>query len=87
MYGIFKDTGDNIELPKIGISGQDLTKKGTSSRATRQVNKWNREEGGGYFADVLEENIPGRAAVLEQEKMFVEHLKDADNHMPRHILP
>ena len=68
---------------KYGISGQPLNQDGSSPRANRQVNSLNagRSSADGlYTADVLQTDVPGRAAALGIEQDLV------DEYASRHPL-
>lgn len=70
LYAII-DTRD-ASIYKYGISGAELNKNGTSSRANVQANALNNIHGDGtYKATVLLKNIPGRLAALAIERSFV----------------
>jgi len=70
------DTIEN-EVIKYGISGQKITKKGTSPRATQQVNLWNLIEGFKRFvAFILKKNIENREKALAEEKNIVREFKE-----------
>ncbi len=88
-YVIYRKGSDGkAEVAKVGISGQALNKNGTSPRANRQVNSFNRDEDGyEYFAVIEESNILGRQAALEWEKDMAAKLKSAGAQMPKHVRP
>jgi len=75
---MIQDADGNIK--KIGVSGQKLNKNGTSRRANSQLQ-------GGDKATVLEDGIPGRAAVLQKEGQTVEGLKKAGHELPDNKRP
>ena len=59
---------DSGKIAKVGISGQPLNKNGTSPRANRQVNKFNKLEGEDvYAARIMEKNMPNRQEALNWE--------------------
>jgi len=61
---------------KFGISGEELSKNGTSPRANKQVNKMNRFFGKiKYIAVIIKTKIQGRAKALEAEKQLVKQFK------------
>jgi hypothetical protein len=79
------DTG---EVAKTGVSGQPINKDGSSPRANRQVNDWNKTEGAGtYKAEVMETNLPGRSAALEAEKNATKALHAAGHPLDKQVLP
>ena len=79
---------DGGDVGKTGISGQPLNKNGTSPRANQQVNKLNKEAGAEVWkADVVETNMPGRAAAKEWEQANTNRLYDAGNSMDLHKRP
>lgn len=75
---MIQDADGNIK--KIGVSGQDLNKNGTSGRANSQLQD-------GDTAKVLERGIPGRAAVLQKEGQLVEGLREAGHELPDNLRP
>lgn len=76
-YVIRDESGDAV---KTGISGGTLNQNGSSGRANRQVNTLNRAEGpGSYTAEVVETNIPGRAAALSSERTGTQELRQQGN--------
>ena len=84
-YEIYK-TADG-DVVKTGVSGQPKNVNGTSPRANRQVNKFNRTEGEGtYDARVVVEK-PDRVSILEWEKENAERLRQAGNSMEKHKRP
>ncbi len=57
---------------KYGISGSQLNKDGSSTRANSQVNQKNKDENEiRYSAEVLQTNIENREKALEIEKQLV----------------
>ena len=77
MYMI-QDAEGNIK--KIGISGQNLNKNGTSPRANSQLEE-------GDIPTVLETGISDRAAGLVKEAQTVEGLKIAGERLPNQKRP
>lgn len=83
-----KDTAGKTEVAKVGISGQPLNQNGTSPRANRQVNSFNRDDDGyEYFASIEESGIPGRKAALEWERDMAATLRSAGAVMEKHVRP
>jgi RHS repeat-associated protein len=90
VYEVFDTaTGDVV---KTGISGGKITKKaGKSSRATGQVNKWNKAEGAGKYDSRIVKQIPAgkgaRQKALNAEKANAKklikkgQLKDPKKHV------
>ena len=70
---MIQDADGNIK--KVGVSGQELNKNGTSPRANSQLKD-------GDTATVLERGIPGRANVLQKEGQAVEGLRKAGHELP-----
>ena len=65
---------ENGEVVKVGISSGKISKDGKSYRATRQVNKWNKEIGADIFDSEIIEYIP------EGKNARVTALKKEDDH-------
>jgi len=78
-------TGD---VGKTGISGQPLNANGTSPRANSQVNALNKAAGNNkWSANILEQNIPGRAAAKASEQAATNQLAREGNSLSLHKLP
>lgn len=64
---------------KTGISSGKKTTNGKSYRATRQVNKWNKEAGRNKFDSEIKQEFPAgpgaRESALEAEKENAKRLK------------
>ena len=84
-YEISK-TADN-DVVKAGISGQPLNQNGTSPRANRQVNQWNKQEGAGTYEAKVVTTQPNRQAALQWEKQNAERLRQEGNSMDKHDKP
>ena len=85
-YEIYNAKTGNVA--KTGISGQPLNKNGTSPRANRQVNQFNKDAGNNiYAARVVEPNIPDRASALDWEKKNTTRLYREGNSMNKHKYP
>jgi len=77
---------------KYGISGSQLNKDGSSTRANSQVNQKNKDENEiRYSAEVLQTNIENREKALEIEKQLVAAFKKEHKDNPsgnlRPIIP
>ncbi len=68
---------------KYGISGEELLKDGTSRRANRQVNLFNKVAGWlRFFARILLRDIKGREKALEVENEHIEEFKKKNDGKP-----
>ncbi|MBN6149308.1 wall-associated protein [Xanthomonas sp. AmX2] len=75
---IIKDKDEDVV--KTGISGRILNQDGSSGRANSQVNSLNKVEGAGsYSSEIVEVNIPGRAAALSAERSATTELRKQGN--------
>lgn len=85
-YEIYeKSTG---KVMKTGISGQSLNSNGTSPRANRQVNSYNKVAGyDRYGARVVISNMPGRRFALAWEKYNADRLRGLGHPMTFHKIP
>ena len=73
---------------KVGISGSKLNRNGTSPRANKQVNQFNKESGSSkYSATIVEKNIPGRKEALKREQDLAQNRYEDGNPMSKHIRP
>jgi hypothetical protein len=84
-YEIFKTADDDVV--KTGISGQPLNQNGSSPRANRQVNQWNKQEGAGTYDAKVVTTQPNRQAALQWEKQNAERLRQEGNSMEKHDKP
>ena len=78
---------ENGDVVKTGISGQELNQNGSSPRANRQVNQWNKQEGAGTYDAKVVTTQPNREAALQWEKQNAERLREAGNSMEKHEKP
>jgi len=79
------ETGDVV---KTGISGQKLNQNGTSPRANRQVNAFNKAAGRPqYGARVVTENMPDRITALDWERQNALRLFNEGHSLSKHVYP
>ncbi len=79
VYGIVNEASKGVE--KVGISGGKISRAGTSYRATKQVNKLNKQ-GGNYTSKILKKIPAGagaRTKALEAEKELTNKYKSTIN--------
>lgn len=88
LYEIYRVKDGQEDVVKTGISSQKLNQNGTSPRANRQVNQWNRENDGfTYEARIVEDSIPGRAEALRREQTNADRLWNEGNTLSKHKRP
>jgi uncharacterized protein RhaS with RHS repeats len=77
------------DVVKVGVSGTKLNKDGTSSRANRQVNRWNREPGNKnrYKPTVEKKNVNSRGQILKYEQKRTNKAAAEGNSLSRHQRP
>ena len=77
LYEIYETKKGDVV--KTGISGGKVSKQGKSYRATRQVNKWNKEEGAGTHDSRIVQEFPkgpgAREAALQAEEENAQRLR------------
>ncbi|WP_244403457.1 hypothetical protein [Parageobacillus sp. KH3-4] len=87
-YEIYEIVNGKKRIVKVGISGAKLNKNGTSPRANRQVNKWNKKAGyQRYYARIVKRNIYGREKALKWERGRAYAVRKAGGNMYLHVRP
>ncbi|EAG0756258.1 hypothetical protein A7X98_03155 [Listeria monocytogenes] len=81
-YEIYEKSRGKKKIVKVGISASRLNKNGTSARANRQVNKWNKQAGyQKYHARVVKKSLKGRQKALNWEQGRVTRIGKANSRL------
>jgi hypothetical protein len=84
-YEIYEiESGD---VAKTGISGQPLNKDGTSPRANKQVNQFNKEAGFDKYAPRVTKKADNRLDISKWEEENAERLRQEGHKMDKHQKP